>query len=200
VLLQLRSATADIMSNADYSNAYRTRQVVEARNKAQASLDDIQATAIKAAAKIRAQLDAILNPPANSDPTVSELQIAGAWGVAQPFLGGAVTGDTISKLCNMNVPGMFAALRRYLPLTVMAQYSTAPKQHQEQYVESALLQLDAAEEPTLGKASRARALQAQMLVALGRLQTGYLQASGEINGTQRVGVLAGPDGAIQVRG
>ena len=47
---------------------------------------------------------------------------------------------------------------------------------------------------------RARALQAQMLVALGRLQTGYLQASGEINGTQRVGVLAGPDGAIQVRG
>jgi hypothetical protein len=199
-LLQLRSDTANAMSNPDWSNAYRTRQVVAAREKAQQALDDIQATAIKTAATIRKQIDPILaGPAANSDPSVAEMQIAGAWSVAQPFLGGAVTGDSIQKLVNMNIPGMTAALRRYLPLTIMAMQAGAPQQHIDQFVESALLQLDAAELPTLGKASRrARELNAQLLVAIGRLQSAYLLACQEVTGQQRQNVLPGPDGAVPV--
>jgi hypothetical protein len=159
VLLQLRTDTANAMSDPTRSNGWKSQQIASVRNTAQQKLDDIQATAIKTAATIRKQIDPILaGPAANSDPAVAEMQIAGAWSVAQPFLGtGAVTGDSIAKLVNMNVPGMTAALRRYLPLTVMAQWAGQPQQHIDQFVESAMLQLDAAELPTLGRHRSGRA-------------------------------------------
>jgi hypothetical protein len=86
-----------------------------------------------------------------------------------------------------------------LPLTVMAQWAGQPQQHIDTAVESAMLQLDQAELPTLGKASRrARELNAQLLVAIGRLQSAYILASQEITGQQRQNVLPGPDGAVPV--
>jgi hypothetical protein len=200
VLLQLRADTSSAMSNADWSNSFRTRKVVDARNKAQQALDGIQASAIKAAAKIRSQLDAILNPAPSGDPTVAELQIMQAWKLAEPFVDvGGIGDDSLRALANQNVPGMFPALRRYLPLTLMAQQQGRPAEHITTMLEALQQQLDQLELPTLAAAAkRARALSAQLQVALGRLQTGYLQACQEIAGQQRQSVLAGPDGAVPV--
>jgi hypothetical protein len=188
ILAKLRADLDNAMSNPDWSNSKRMAMVVEARNQVRAALDDAQTTAIRTAAKIRAQVDAVTAPATKGDQTVAELQIAGAWSVAQPFLGGAVTDGAVGQLIALGIPGMPQALRRYLPAIVSAQYAGSPPQHVDQYVEAAMLQLDAAEEPTMSAANKlARRIRARLEAGLGRLQSGYLSATYEIAGQQLAG-------------
>src|SRR5258708_3983544 len=67
ILAKLRADLDNAMSNPDWSNSKRMAMVVEARNQVRAALDDAQTTAIRTAAKIRAQVDAVTAPATKGD-------------------------------------------------------------------------------------------------------------------------------------
>jgi hypothetical protein len=191
-----RAARHAIRADTDVSAVKMQQNLRDARQQAQDALDALMTQATTTADKISQTLSGIVSPPqSTAEATLSELQIANAWGIAERVLRAGPTTGAVNGLLDSGIPGMGQAIRRYAPLFIRSSLAGRDSpQNIENEIEATLAQVDARGNPAESAVqAAARDTLAQLTTGMSRVRSSYQMAADEIQYNNAHAMLFGWD-------
>lgn len=200
LLVNFRAALHALASDNDHSMQWLRQRTQDTRSQAGQALDDAEASAAEALQRVRAVvLKATSTAPASGqDAVLQELQLTNAWASVRQILeAAALQADPLQaiELATQSTgsdPIKRAAIRRFAPDWVTAQYAAQPQYARQRILEALFAGLDAAELPSMSATQKAgRAILAECERGTARLRMNSSACRNEISGKSTAPVLAG---------